>query len=184
MGFWGGLFGGSNSELNSDINQSSGIAGFGTSVGEGDINAASGFDNALLSGNEAAEGKLLAPQIANIQQEGQQQIQTAGEFGNRSGGTNASAQNNIDSQRANVNSMISQLTGGAASGLASLGTSTLGLGLSANQLNEQEAQQRMQNQKNSIFGTGISDLAQAGESIAGGDLGTLVSEQGSGKYGW
>ena len=131
MSFFGDLFTGSNNNLDNDINQSGQVAGFGTSVGEGDINAASGFYNDLLSGNQAKEAQVLAPEISGVQQRGQQQIQTAGEFGNRSGGTNASAQNNIDSQRSEVNDMIAKLTGGAASGLAGIGTSTLGLGLQA-----------------------------------------------------
>ena len=175
MGFWGGLFGGSNDQLNSDINQSGQVAGFGTSVGEGDISAASGFYNDLLSGNQAKEAQLLAPEISGIQKRGQQQIETAGEFGNRSGGTNASAQNNIDSQRSNVNDMVSQLTGQAAGNLGSLGTSTLGQGLDANKLNASEAQQRMGNQKNSILGQGITGAAELGEDFATGGSGGVES---------
>ena len=72
MGFWGGLFGGSNDQLNSDINQSGQVAGFGTSVGEGDISAASGFYNDLLSGNQAKEAQLLAPEISGIQKHSNQ----------------------------------------------------------------------------------------------------------------
>lgn len=166
MGWLGNIFTGQNSTISSDIGGAGEIAGFGTSVGQGDIGAASAFDSTLLSGNGAAEAKLLAPQISNIQKQGQQQIDTAAQFGNRSGGTNASAQSNIDSQRANVSNMISQLTGGAATSIGNLGTSTLGLGLSANQVQEQEAQQQMEDEKNSVFGSGIADAAKLAEVAA------------------
>lgn len=163
MSFLGGIFTGSNPTLDNSINTSTGISGFGTAVGEGDISAASGFDEALLSGDQAKEAKLLAPQISNIQKQGQQQIQTAAEFGNRSGGTNAAAQTNIDSQRANVNDMISKLTGQAATNLGNLGESTLGLGLSADQLAAQQAEQKQKEQQDSLLGgiidRGVGDLA-------------------------
>jgi hypothetical protein len=53
--------------------------------------------------------------------------------------------------------MISHLTGSAASNLGSLGTSTLGLGLNANAQQAQEAQQKLENQKDSVLGKGIAD---------------------------
>ena len=164
--FLGGLFAGQNPTLQGDINQSGQIAGFGTSVGEGDIGAASGFDEGLLSGNQAEEAKLLAPEISDIQKQGQQQIQTAGEFGNRSGGTNASAQNNIDTQRSQVNDMVAKLTSGAASGLGTLGTSTLGLGLNANAQQANESQENLSNEENSIFGNSIGSAAGAATDAA------------------
>ena len=50
--------------------------------------------------------------------------------------------------------------------------STLGQGLKANQLNEQEAQQRMENNDNSIFGGALTGAADIGmnalSSWAGG----------------
>lgn len=169
MSFLGGIFTGANDTLNSDENQAGGVAGFGTSVGEGDISAASGFDEALLSGNQSEQAKLLAPQIQNIQKQGQQQNQTAAEFGNRSGGTNAAAQSNMDSQRANVSNMISQLTGGAAQNLGNLGTSSLGLGLQANQIQEQDSQQKLKNQQDSLLGGAINGVADAGlDALTGG----------------
>lgn len=155
--------------MSGDIGNAGDVSGFGIAQGEGDIGAASGFDQALLSGNQAEEAKLLAPQISNIQKQGQQQIKTAGEFGDRSGGTNAAAQTNIDSQRANVSDMIAKLTGGAASDLGSLGTSTLGLGLSANEQQAQEAEQKLKNQQDSLLGGtitgGVGDLLESAASF-------------------
>lgn len=176
MSWLGSIFGGSNPTLSGDIGQSGQAAGFGTSVGEGDIGAASSFYNTLLGGNQAQEAQLLAPQIQNIQQQGQQQIDKAAQFGNRSGGTNAAAQNNIDTQRADVSNMISGLTGSAASGLAGLGTSTLGLGLQANQQQADQSQNQLQNWQQSILG----GVAAGGV----GNLGTGLSELGSGLFGF
>jgi hypothetical protein len=175
MGFFGGLFGGSNDQINSDINQSAGVAGFGTGVGEGAVQSGLGFEEGLLSGNQAQEAQLLAPEIGNIQKQGQQQIQTAAQFGNRSGGTNASAQNDIDTQRSQVNDMVAKLTGNAAGAVMNEGNSLLGTGLKANQINEKEAQQRMENQKNSILGQGITNGVNAGEDFVGGGLAGLAS---------
>ena len=171
MGFFGSLFGGSNNNLSGDINQTSGISSWGQSIGQGDVNAASGFWNTLLSGNEGAQAKLLAPEIGTIQKQGQQQLKTAAQFGNRSGGTNASAQNNIDSQRGQITNMISNLTSGAASNLSSTGQNALNTALSANQLNMEESQQQMENWRKSIAGSGLIDFAQTGLNAAEGGLG-------------
>jgi hypothetical protein len=171
MSFLGGVFAGSNPKLENDINQSGQVAGFGTAVGEGDIGNASAFYNTLLAGNPAETAKLLAPQISEITGQGQQRKQTMAEFGTRSGGNNAAAQTLDDKTRGNIDDMISKLTGQAAGGAASLGTSTLGLGLEANSLQAQESQMQLQNQKDSIFGKGLADLAQTGLNAAEGGLG-------------
>jgi hypothetical protein len=134
--FLSGIFTGASPTLTSDENQADQVAGFGTSVGEGDISAASGFDNELLSGNQADISKLLAPQISGITGQAQQDKNALAQFGNRSGGNNAKAQTIDDKTRGSINDMISKLTATGASGDASQGTSTLGLGLNANQTQE------------------------------------------------
>jgi hypothetical protein len=171
MGFWGGLFGGSNSVENGNIDQAGQISGFSTGVGEGAVSNANNFYSTLLSGDPRAEAKLLAPQIDTMQKQGQQQLATTSEFGNRSGGTNASGQTNMDNSRANIDNMISQLTGGAASGEAALGENQMGLGLQSNELQDKEAQQRMQNQKNSILGQGLTKGSELAEDFATGGSG-------------
>lgn len=152
MSFLGGIFTGSSPGLNGAEGTSSNIGGFGTGVGESAVDTGLGFEEGLLSGNQAEEAKLLAPEISTIQKQGQQQIQTQGEFGNRSGGTNASAQNNIDTQRSAVNDMISKLTGDAASSVTNTGTTLLNTGLNASQAQANEAEQELQNQQNSLLG--------------------------------
>jgi hypothetical protein len=171
MSFLGGIFTGSSPTETGDQNQAGGVAGFGTTVGEGDVGTASGFDQTLLEGNPAATAKLLAPQISAITGQGQQQKQTNAEFGNRSGGVNSENQTIDDKTRGNIDTMISQLTGSAASNLGNLGVQEQGVGLQANQLQDDEAQQQLQNQKNSVIGQGIGDFAQTGLNAGEGALG-------------
>ena len=156
MSFMGGLFTGSNSTLTGDEANAGDVMGFGTATGEGAVSTGLGFEEGLLSGNQAEEAKLLAPEIGNIQKQGQQQIQTAGEFGNRSGGVNASAQNNIDTQRSQVNDMVSKLTGSAASNVTNTGENLLNTGLEANQIQAGESEEKQKEQADSIFGRAIT----------------------------
>ena len=175
MSFLGGIFTGSNPTLTGDEGQAGQIAGFGTSQGEGDIGAASAFDQNLLNGNSAEDAKLLAPEISNITGQTQQQANTIGQFGGRSGGNNSEVQAAGDKARASVNDMVSQLTGGAASQLGSLGTSTLGLGLNANQVQSSEAQQQLENERSGILGGALAGGVAAGADALTGGASSLFS---------
>jgi len=167
--FFSGLFTGNSPGLSAAAGNAGNILGFGTNLGENDISAGSNFYNTLLSGDPTAIGRILGPQLSDIQQQGQQQIQTAAEFGNRSGGTNAAAQTNIDSQRQNAQQLISQLTGQAAGAVTNIGENALNTGLSATGLEGELAQQELQNQQNSILGGIFGGLGGlAGKGIAGG----------------
>jgi len=177
--FLSGIFDGAAPGLDSAQQTASGMAGFGTGVGEGAVQSGLGFQEDLLSGNQAKEAQLLAPEIGNIQKQGQQQIQTAGEFGNRSGGVNAAAQNNIDTQRSSVNDMVAKLTGNAANSVASTGEGLLGIGLSASEAQAREAQQKLENEKNSIFGQGVSSGLG---SLEGFGLGTAEHAMNPGVF--
>jgi hypothetical protein len=165
MSFLNGVFTGSSPGLEGAEGTAAGVAGFGTSVGEGDISAASEFDQNLLNGNSAEDAKLLAPEISNITGQTQQQADTIGQFGGRSGGNNSEVQAAGDKARAGVNDMVAKLTGGAASSLGSLGTSTLGLGLNANEQQGQMSEEELENQKNSLLGNAITGGADYGESF-------------------
>ncbi len=157
MSFMGGIFTGENKTLDNDIANAGNINAFGTATGEGAVSSGLGFEEGILSGDQAKQAQLLAPEIQNIQKQGQEQIQTAGEFGNRSGGVNASAQNNIDTQRAQVNNMVSQLTGNAAGAVMNEGNQMLNTGLEANQIQAEESQQKLKNQESSIGGKAITE---------------------------
>ena len=155
-GFLGSIFGGQNKTLDSAIPQFGSISQYGINTGEGDINQANGFWSSILSGDPTKIGQVLGPQIQAIQQQGQQQKQTLSQFGNRSGGTNAKARTIGDTSRSEVNNMISNLTGSAASNLGSLGTSLFGQGTAALGDQVSAAQQQMKNWQDSILGSSIS----------------------------
>jgi hypothetical protein len=166
MSFWSSILGGSNPTLNSGINQAGQMAGYGTSVGQGLTTSAGNFFQGLLGGNPAQTAKLLAPQIQTQQQQAQQQKQVNAQFGNRSGGTNASNQTIDDKTRSNISDMISKLTGQAASSAASLGTTLLDTGMQALNQKFQFSQAQMDNWSNSILGRGLTTGASAAETFA------------------
>src|SRR5271166_2799151 len=143
MSFFSSLFGGSNAAIDNATANAGQIMNFGTNLGEKNLTTGSNFYNDILSGDPTKIGAILGPELSGIQQQGQQQIQTAGEFGNRSGGTNAAAQTNIDSQRKAVEDMISKLTGSAAGAVTGIGENALGTGLNANQVSAQEGQMQL-----------------------------------------
>ena len=165
MSWLSSLFGGQNSTLNKDINQTGQAAGFASSLGQQDLSSASAFNNALLSGDQSAIGKLLAPQLGSIAKRGQQQQQSLGMFGNRSGGVNAAVQNIGDSTRASTNDFISGLTGNAANANASMGSSLLSTGIAGFGQQAGLSQNRMQNWQDSIFGKGISSAIGTAEGF-------------------
>jgi hypothetical protein len=73
-----------------------GIGDFGTQTGEKATNESTNFWSSILSGDMDKIMKVLGPQISAIKGQGQQMKQTAAQFGNRSGGTNAFMQMSDD----------------------------------------------------------------------------------------
>ena len=173
--FLSGIFSGDAPGVNQSENTAGSVTGAETGAGESNLNNASSFCNTILSGDQQAIGKLLAPEISTIQGQGQQQIQSQSQFGNRSGGTNASNQQNIDTQRSQVEQMIAGLTGQAATQVGNLGSTELGFGLNANQQRAGDAQQILQNQQGSLFGQLISGAAGAGLDYLTGGLSGMSS---------
>lgn len=156
MGFWGSLFGGSNPTVNAGIQQAGDTSTWATSKGKNLMGGAADWLSGLMSGDTAKTAKLLAPQIATQEQQAQQQKQKMAQFGNRSGGINAAAQTIDDKTRANINSMISTLTGSAVSGAGSMGQGMIDTGLKALGQQFDMSQQQMENWSNSIFGQGLT----------------------------
>lgn len=109
------------------------LANFATSTGEGDIGAASDFWKSILSGDPSQIAKVLGPEISGINQQNQQKKKTSAEFGNRSGGTNASMQAEDQSTRGAYNDILSSFTGSAASNLGSMGGGLLNTGLTGHE---------------------------------------------------
>jgi hypothetical protein len=165
MGFFATLFGGSNPVLNNDISNAGAISSFATGVGEGDVAAGDTFNRNILEGGEA-EAESLAPEISSAQTRAAQQKKTSSEFGTRSGGTAAANEAADAGVSADILNLEGGLKQGAAANLESTGTTEQGIGLSANQQQAVEAQQRQENQENSILGKaitgGISTVESAG----------------------
>lgn len=107
------------------------IGSFAGQTGTKDVGEASRFWSDLLSGDPQKIAQILGPEISSINKQGQQAKKTAAEFGNRSGGTNASMQMIDDNTRSAIRQMIANLTGGAASSLGSMGQSLLGTSVGA-----------------------------------------------------
>lgn len=183
MSFFGSLFGGQNQTLNAAIPQYGSISSFGVGQGENDINAASGFWSNILSGDPTKIGQVLGPQIQAIQGQGQQQKQTLGQFGNRSGGTNATAQTIGDTTRSNVNNLVGNLTGAAANNLGSMGTNLLGQGTAALGSQVNASQQQMKNWSSSILGGLTGGLSSVLSGVATGGISTLFGGGGGGGIG-
>jgi hypothetical protein len=168
MSFAASLFGGSNPTINKQIDQLGNFAGSTMQTGFNDTNAASNFFNSLLQGG-GATSKVLAPQVRAIQNQTQQQKQTASQFGNRSGGTNSQMQMADSTGRAAYNDLVSSLLGTSANSLAGIGSNLLNTSLTGYQQQLNASQQQMQNWQNSIFGKGIAGGIGA---IEGFGLGT------------
>jgi hypothetical protein len=171
MSFFSSLFGGSNPTLSKDINQFGQIGKFATGLGEQNLAQSSNFMSSILSGDQSKISKVLGPEINSIKGQGQQSKLSASQFGNRSGGTNASMQMADDNSRASINNMISSLLGSSASGL----------GMSATSQEASLSQQQMQNWANSILGKGITSGVSAAESFGLGAAGGALSGTGAAK---
>lgn len=154
--FLSSIFTGSDPTINKDKGELGDLGEFSSNVGQNDTTAASGYYNGILSGDPSEVAKTLAPEISANQQQAQQQKETIGQFGSRSGGNTATG-NAADTQsRANIVNLIGSERDKAASGLANLGTSNLGMATNDTVDQAKIAQQEHENMMKSIFGEGIS----------------------------
>lgn len=142
------------------------IGNFGTSQGEGDISASDNFFKAILSGDPTKISQVLGPSISAANKSGQEQKKTLSEFGNRSGGTNAAAQNIDTNTRSSIDQAIASLTGNAASALGASGQGLLAAGLSGHEAAFSEADTIHQQHS-----AQINDLFKSIASVVGGVAG-------------
>ena len=124
----GGLFGSIFDlvEGNPEQNEQNQIGALGTEqtgTGEGLVTSAAGYDQSLLSGDPSKIAQTLTPEISTGQGIVQQQELKGANFGNRSGGTNASTQSLQGQERGNIINLAGGLQSGAASAASSLGSS-------------------------------------------------------------
>lgn len=182
-GFFGIGEGPSGSEKG-DANFLGGVANFGVGQGESDILKAQNFWSSILSGDPAKISQVLGPEMSAINKKGQQQKMTNAQFGNRSGGTNASNQTIGDRTSSGIQSLIGNLTGGAASSLGSLGSGLLNTGASASmsKFGEDQTIHDQQSAKwNDIFKSAVS--VGAAPFTGGGSFSMLASPSGGGGGG-
>jgi hypothetical protein len=177
-----GFFGigmGPTKQEKSEFGNIASLANFATSKGESDINSADSFWKSILSGDPNKISKVLGPQISGINKRAQQQKKTASEFGNRSGGTNAAEQEAGEGVRSEYDTMVSGLTGEAASALGASGSSLLAAGASGHEAAFSEAntiQQQKAAKLNDIFKS-ITSIASA--FVPGGGFASLLKKGAS-----
>lgn len=100
-------------------------------AGANNLNTAANFWNTILGGNRGAISQLIAPEVSTIQNQTNEQIQTAGQFGNRSGGTNAAQVADASAGSTAIQNLINTIFSQAPTQLASVGAEQEGLGLGA-----------------------------------------------------
>ena len=153
-------------------------SGFAGSVGEGLLSQSSSLMSALLSGDPGKISQMLAPQISAVSKQANQKTQTNAEFGSRSGGTNASNQNTMDTARSTVNDLVSNLTTGALNSSASLGSNLLSQSMSGyNDVFSQnltEQQQRLAKFNDIINSIGQTIAGAATGGMGGGGIGGAI----------
>jgi len=131
----------------------------------------------ILSGNAEQITQLLSPQISAEKKGVQQDQKTNAMMGTRSGGTAASNVASSDKVHSDITNLVGSLTGGAASGLTSVGSNLLGQGMSGAQAGFGEATQMQQQRAAQINDIFKSSAAVAG-SVVGG-IGNLDTTGGS-----
>jgi hypothetical protein len=99
-----------------------------TNEGAAGLSSAADYFKALMSGDQAKMSQVLAPQISVIQNQKQQQLNTASQFGNRSGGTNASMQRGTEDATRSVQELFDMLGPEAAKEFATISGTQEGLG--------------------------------------------------------
>lgn len=170
-GFWGGLLGGSNTNLNTDIGATGQAASNLTGQGQSNLNSASTFWNSIVGGDATKQTQALSPEISAAKTSAAQTSKTNAQFGTRSGGTAAFAAAKNDKVHGYIANIVGNLTGQGASELGSLGSNEVSQGLSAYGQNAQLSQERLQNWSDSILGKGITSGVAAGESAGLGAAG-------------
>ena len=100
-------------------------------AGVQDLSKAGDFYSSLLSGDRSKIAGVLSPEISTIQGQTNQRALTQSQFGNRSGGTNASIQAGTSDFMTKVQNLISSLLPASAQGLTQVGSALGSLGMQA-----------------------------------------------------
>jgi hypothetical protein len=170
IGFFSGLFGGSNSTLDKNIPAFESSAGFASGVGQGDVTAASKWYDSILSGDPTKMAEAVAPETSAIQGQAQQEKNKLAQFAPRSGGTTAAVAGLDANTRAQIIKLLGGLQSGAAGNLSSLGTTEQGVALENRDAGDKASQQQLENWQKSIIGQGITTGAGYAEGVALGGV--------------
>lgn len=151
------------------------VGTFGSKSGQKNAGAAGDYWQAILSGDKDKIAKAIAPQTQVIQGQAQQKKNQVAEFGNRSGGSNASSQMIDTEANKEVQDLINTLIPQAATNLGNLGTQELSIGENAaGTLGQQtEAARQADKASEGALGKGIFNIAKAGLSFLPG--GSIIS---------
>lgn len=177
-----GLFGLGGSAVDTDRSKQLGawgdlsdLSGYGKNQGEKNTNQASTYWSDILSGDPTKTAAAVAPQANIIRGQAQQQKLTTSEFGNRSGGTNATGQMIDTSSASAIQNLVNSLIPQAASHLEKIGSDQLQLSANtATSLGDQtEKAREFDTQQANKLGGGIGSLLKGGigsvfEGLAGG----------------
>lgn len=151
------------------------LGGYGTNQGEKNTNQAADFYSDILSGDPTKQAAAIAPEASVIEGQAEQQKKTQSEFGNRSGGTNATDQMIDTNAKSSVQNLINSLLPQAAAGLTQIGGEQLNLGESAESTlaSDTESAREADTQQQNMLGGGIASLLKGGigsvfEGLAGG----------------
>lgn len=138
-------------------------------AGGAGLDSAMKYFQSLLSGDRSTISGAISPEISTLTGQAQQDKQTQSEFGNRSGGTNASNQQTSDRISGEITNLINSLIPGAAQELGTLGATREGLGLEALNLSESAASNLA-----SLAGHS-KEVANASSAQTGQDIGQLIA---------
>lgn len=140
-----------------------------TAEGTKGLSSAADYFKALMSGDSAKMSQVLAPQISIIKGQNQQRLNTTAQFGNRSGGTNASMQQGTEAAHKSIQELFDMLGPEAAKEFAGISgiQEQLGQGstsesiAASSALGNQTGEQRQQDIQNEAM-----TAQAAGKSIA------------------
>lgn len=175
------LFGGQDKNLNTLIGQYGQLGGSLTGSGQTNVNKASDFYSAILSGDATKTSQALAPEISAAKTSNQQTQKSNAEMGTRSGGTAATNAASSDKTHSDITNLIGSLTGKSADALGSLGTSELSQGLGALSQEQGATAERMQNWSNSILGMGLAKGAGFAEGMGLSSIAGIFGKSGGNK---
>ncbi len=171
MGGFSSIFTGNSPGLTQATNTLGSLAGYNSSSGEKNANAASNYNLGILSGDPTQVAMTLSPEIKAAQDQAQQNKNTVSQFGNRGGGMNSVMAGLDDATRAKLISLMGSLRQGAAGQLGSMGLAQTGQGIQAGEGQGQLANMQLQNALHSILGQGIGGAIGGAETLGLGGLG-------------